>query len=102
VKTVVVLLMMTCCYFVVVDIDIYVQAPPAVPEARMTGWRFAAGDDEGLAAALVQLLSTPDATRRAIGRRGREWVAGHCAPATVASQMLAVYAAVTEKAAGHR
>jgi glycosyltransferase involved in cell wall biosynthesis len=79
-----------------------VQAPPAVPEARMTGLRFAAGDDEGLAAALVQLLSMPDATRRAIGRRGREWVASHCAPATVASQMLAVYAAVTEKAAQHR
>ena len=79
-----------------------VQAPPAVPEARMTGWRFAAGDDEGLAAALVQLLSMPDAARRAIGRRGREWVASHCAPATVASQMLAVYAAVTEKAARHR
>jgi glycosyltransferase involved in cell wall biosynthesis len=79
-----------------------VQAPPAVPEARMTGLRFAAGDDEGLAAALVQLLSMPDATRRAIGRRGREWVAGHCAPATVASQMLAVYATVTEKAARHR
>jgi len=79
-----------------------VQAPPTVPEARMTGWRFAAGDDEGLAAALVQLLSMPDAARRAIGRRGREWVAGHCAPATVASQMLAVYAMVTEKAAQHR
>jgi glycosyltransferase involved in cell wall biosynthesis len=79
-----------------------VQAPPAVPEARMTGLRFAAGDDEGLAAALVQLLSMPDATRRAIGRRGREWVASHCAPATVASQMLAVYATVTEKAARHR
>jgi glycosyltransferase involved in cell wall biosynthesis len=79
-----------------------VQAPPAVPEARMTGLRFAAGDDEGLAAALVQLLSMPDAARRAIGRRGREWVAGHCAPATVASQMLAVYASVTEKAARHR
>jgi len=79
-----------------------VQAPPAVPEARMTGLRFAAGDDEGLAAALVQVLSMPDATRRAIGRRGREWVASHCAPATVASQILAVYAAVTEKAARHR
>src|SRR5207237_3269304 len=42
-----------------------VQAPPAVSEARMTGLRFSAGDDEGLAAALVQLLSMPDATRRA-------------------------------------
>jgi glycosyltransferase involved in cell wall biosynthesis len=79
-----------------------VQAPPAVPEERMTGLRFAAGDDAALATALVRLMSMPDATRRAIGRRGREWVASHCAPATVASQMLAVYAAVTEKAAGHR
>jgi glycosyltransferase involved in cell wall biosynthesis len=79
-----------------------VQAPPAVPEERMTGLRFAAGDEEALAAALVRLLSMPDAARRAIGRRGREWVASHCAPATVASQMLAVYAVVTEKAAGHR
>jgi glycosyltransferase involved in cell wall biosynthesis len=79
-----------------------VQAPPAVPEERMTGLRFAAGDDQALATALVRLMSMPDATRRAIGRRGREWVASHCAPATVTSQMLAVYAAVTEKAAGHR
>jgi glycosyltransferase involved in cell wall biosynthesis len=76
-----------------------VQAPPAVPEARMTGLRFAPGDDEGLAAALIQVLSMPDATRRAIGRRAREWVASHCAPTTVASQVLAVYAAVTEKPA---
>ncbi len=79
-----------------------VQAPPVVPEERMTGLRFAAGSDEALAAALVRVLSMPDATRRAMGRRGREWVASHCAPATVASQMLAVYAAVTEKAAEHR
>jgi glycosyltransferase involved in cell wall biosynthesis len=79
-----------------------VQAPPAVPEERMTGLRFATGDDEGLAAALIRLLSMPDAARRAIGRRGREWVAAHCAPATVASRLLAVYAAVTEKPARHR
>jgi len=79
-----------------------VQAPPAVPEERMTGLRFAAGDNEALAAALIRLLSLPEAARRAIGRRGREWVASHCAPATVASQMLAVYAAVTEKPAPHR
>jgi glycosyltransferase involved in cell wall biosynthesis len=79
-----------------------VQAPPAVPEERMTGLRFAAEDDEGLATALIRLLSMPDAARRAIGRRGREWVAAHCAPATVASQLLAVYAAVTEKPARNR
>jgi glycosyltransferase involved in cell wall biosynthesis len=74
-----------------------VQAPPAVPEERMTGLRCPAGDDEGLAAALIRLLSMPDATRRAIGRRGREWVAAHCAPASVADETLAVYAAVAEK-----
>jgi glycosyltransferase involved in cell wall biosynthesis len=73
-----------------------VLAPPAVPEERMTGLRFAAGDAEALAAALIRLLSMPDTVRRAIGRRGREWVAGHCAPATVAQDLLAVYAAVTE------
>ena len=71
-----------------------VLAAPAVPEDRITGLRVAAGDAEALAAALVRLLSMPDADRRAIGRRGREWVAGHCAPAAVASQTLAVYAAV--------
>jgi len=73
-----------------------VLAPPAVPEERMTGLRFAAGDAEGLAAALIRLLSMPDAARRAIGRRGREWVAAHCAPATIAQELLAVYAAVTQ------
>jgi glycosyltransferase involved in cell wall biosynthesis len=72
-----------------------VLAPPAVAEERMTGLRFAAGDDAALADALVRLLSMPDASRRAIGRRGREWVATHCDRATVASQVLAVYAAVT-------
>src|SRR5262249_14111806 len=74
-----------------------VLAPPAVPEDRMTGVRFAAGDDEALAAALIRLLSMSDAERRAIRRRGREWVAAQCAPATVANALLAVYAWVTEK-----
>lgn len=72
-----------------------VLAPPAVPEDRMTGLRVAAGDAEALAAALVRLMSMPDAARRAIGRRAREWVGAHCAPATVTSQILATYAAVT-------
>ena len=71
-----------------------VLAPPAVAEERMTGLRFAAGDDAALAAALVRLLAMPDAARRAIGRRGREWVATHCDAETVTRQVLAVYAAV--------
>jgi glycosyltransferase involved in cell wall biosynthesis len=74
-----------------------VQAPPTVAEERMTGLRVPAGDDAALAAAMARLLSMPDAARRAIGRRGREWVASHCAPAVVANQVLAVYAAVTER-----
>jgi glycosyltransferase involved in cell wall biosynthesis len=73
-----------------------VLAPPAVPEERMTGLRFAAGDAEGLATALIRLLSMPEAARRAIGRRGREWVAAHCAPAAIAREWLAVYAAVSQ------
>lgn len=76
-----------------------VLAPPAVAEDRMTGLRVAAGDAEALAAALVRVMSMPDATRRAVGRRAREWVAEHCAPATVASQILAIYAAVTRERA---
>ncbi len=74
-----------------------VLAPPTVPEDRMTGLRFAAGDAEALAAALVRLMSMPDPARRAIGRRAREWVATRCAPATVAAHTLAVYAAVTDE-----
>ena len=72
-----------------------VLAPPVVAEERMTGMRCPAGDAAALATALVRLLSMPDAARRAIGRRGREWAANHCAPQTVASQTLAVYAGVT-------
>jgi len=73
-----------------------VLAPPTVPEDRMTGLRFAAGDSAALATALVRVMSMPDAARRAIGRRAREWVVAHCAPATVERQTLAVYAAVTD------
>lgn len=72
-----------------------VLAPPTVPEDRMTGLRVPAGDPAALAAALVRVMSMPDAARRAIGRRAREWVAAHCAPALVERQTLAVYAAVT-------
>jgi glycosyltransferase involved in cell wall biosynthesis len=73
-----------------------VLAPPVVAEDRMTGLRCRAGDDAALAAALVRLMSMPDAARRAIGRRGREWAASHCAPQVVARETLAVYAGVTE------
>ena len=44
-----------------------VLAPPAVPEARMTGLRFSAGDDSALAAALIRLFSMPEQARRTMG-----------------------------------
>jgi glycosyltransferase involved in cell wall biosynthesis len=68
-----------------------VLAPPAVTEDRMTGLRFRSGNDGELAGALISLLSAPENTRRAIGRRGRERVAAQCTDAATMAQMLAVY-----------
>jgi glycosyltransferase involved in cell wall biosynthesis len=71
-----------------------VLAPPAVAEDRMTGLRFPPGDDGELAAALIRLLSAPESTRSAIGRRGRERVMAEFANAGAMTQMLAVYAEI--------
>jgi glycosyltransferase involved in cell wall biosynthesis len=68
-----------------------VLTAPAVPESRVTGLRFPSGDDAALATALLRLFSMPEPVRRAIGTRGREWVAGHFNAETVAAQMLALY-----------
>jgi glycosyltransferase involved in cell wall biosynthesis len=71
-----------------------VLAPPSVTEDRMTGLRFSAGDDAALAAALVRLFSMPEATRRAIGLRGREWVTSHFDASAVSDLTLKLYAEV--------
>jgi len=71
-----------------------VLAPPSVSEDRMTGLRFSAGDDAALAAALVRLFSMPEATRRAIGLRGREWVTSHFDASAVSDLTLKLYAEV--------
>lgn len=68
-----------------------VLTPPAVPDNRITGLRFPAGDDSSLAAALLRLFAMPEATRRAIGARGREWVLTHFNAAAVADQALKFY-----------
>jgi len=68
-----------------------VLTAPAVPESRITGLRFHAGDDRALAAALMQLFSMPEPTVRAIGRRGRDWVLGHFDARIGAEQMLRLY-----------
>jgi glycosyltransferase involved in cell wall biosynthesis len=68
-----------------------VLAPPAVPEDRMTGLRFSAGDDAALAAALIRLFSMPQAQQAAVGVRGRQWVAGHFNQRAVTDLTLALY-----------
>lgn len=68
-----------------------VLTAPAVPESRITGLRFHAGDDRALAAALMQLFSMPEPAVRAIGRRGRDWVLGHFDARIGAEQMLRLY-----------
>jgi glycosyltransferase involved in cell wall biosynthesis len=69
-----------------------VLAPPAVAEDRMTGLSFRSGDDGELAAALIKLLSAPESTRLAIGRRGRERAMAQFATEDSATRMLALYA----------
>jgi glycosyltransferase involved in cell wall biosynthesis len=64
---------------------------PAVPEGRITGLRFAAGDDAALAAALLRLFSMPEPSRGTIGMRGRDWVLGHFNAGIASEQTLRVY-----------
>jgi glycosyltransferase involved in cell wall biosynthesis len=72
-----------------------VLTPPAVPENRITGLRFHAGDDAALAAALLRLFSLPEPIRRAMGTRGRDWVLGHFNATAVAKQTLRFYGEIT-------
>lgn len=73
-----------------------VLAPPSVPEDRMTGLRFSAGDDRALAATLIRLFAMPESWRRAIGQRGREWVAGHFNASAATEMTLRLYARITQ------
>lgn len=76
-----------------------VLTPPSVPESRITGLRFPAGDDAALAGALLRLFSMPEPTRRALGARGRDWVVGHFNAPVVAAQVLRFYADATGREA---
>jgi len=73
-----------------------VLAPPTVVEDRMTGLSFRSGDDGELAAALIRLLSAPESTRLAVGRRGRERAIAKFANQDSAAQMLAIYAELAQ------
>jgi len=68
-----------------------VLAAPAVPESRIAGFRFQAGDDAALAVTLLRLFSMPEPNRATIGRRGRDWVVGHFNREIVAEQTLRLY-----------
>jgi len=74
-----------------------VLAPPAVASDRITGLRFATGDDAALAATLLRLFSMPEAERRAMGARGRTWVVSHFNAEACAALTLNVYAEVAAR-----
>lgn len=75
-----------------------VLTAPAVPESRIAGFRFHAGDDAALAAALLRLFSMPEPNRATIGRRGRDWVLGHFNAEIVAEQTLRLYGEIARSA----
>ena len=75
-----------------------VLSPPAVPQDRITGLRFAADDDAALSGALLRLFAMPEPIRRAIGLRGRKWVLEHFNAQTVAEQTLRLYDRATAAA----
>lgn len=68
-----------------------VPTAPAVPDNRASGFRCPTGDDEALAAAMFRLISMPDASRAAMGRRGRAWVIDRFDASIAARRMLALY-----------
>lgn len=70
---------------------------PTVPESRVTGLRFPAGDDAAFAAALLRLFAMPEPTRAMLGQRGREWVLGHFDTDTVTEQILRLYADLIDR-----
>ncbi len=68
-----------------------VLTSPAVPESRITGLRFHSDDDAALTAALLRLFALPEASRSAIGMRGRDWALGHFNAPAIAEQTLRLY-----------
>jgi glycosyltransferase involved in cell wall biosynthesis len=71
-----------------------VLAPPMVPEDRITGLRFSAGNDGALAAALVRLFSMPPGQQAEIGLRGRHWVMDHFNQPAVSDITLRLYSSL--------
>jgi glycosyltransferase involved in cell wall biosynthesis len=74
-----------------------VLAQPAVGNDRATGIRFATGDESALTAVLIRLLSMSASERRAMGGRGRAWVASHFSAQAATTPILQLYAEVAIK-----
>lgn len=81
--------------------DEIVHAAPYVADARATGVLYRAGDPAELAQTLFKLLAMGAPARRAMGVRGREWIAAHFSKETFAERLLAVYREVARKSADH-
>ncbi len=79
--------------------DEIVRADPYVAEARATGVLYRAGDAGELAQTLFKLLAMGAPARRAMGVRGREWIASHFSQETFAARLLSVYREVARRPA---
>lgn len=77
--------------------DEIVRAAPYVADARSTGVLYRSGDSSELAQTLFKLLAMGAPARRAMGVRGREWIASHFSKETFAERLLAVYRDVASK-----
>lgn len=79
--------------------DEIVRAAPYLSETRATGVLYRAGDSAELAQSLFKLLAMGAPARRAMGVRGREWIASQFSKETFAERLLAVYRDVVAKSA---
>ncbi len=77
--------------------DEIVRAAPYISDARSTGVLYRSGDSAELAQTLFKLLAMGAPARRAMGVRGREWIASHFSKETFAERLLAVYRDVASK-----
>jgi glycosyltransferase involved in cell wall biosynthesis len=80
--------------------DEIVRAAPYVSDARATGVLYPSGDSSELAQTLFKLLAMGASARRAMGVRGREWIASQFSKETFAERLLAVYRDVVAKSGG--
>ncbi len=77
--------------------DEIVRAAPYIAEARATGVLYRAGDAGELAQTLFKLLAMGAPARRAMGVRGREWIASQFSRETFTERLLTVYREVAGK-----